>query len=167
VLAVDNLYKSFQSRAGERVEVLRGVTFELAAGEMVALVGASGAGKSTLLQIIGGLDVGEAGDVRLEGKSVAQQDSRSTALFRNQEIGFVFQFHHLLPDLSAEENVALPLLVRRTPARRALDAAREMLDAVGLDARRRHTPASTFGRRTPARRHRTRARRSSAPPPRR
>jgi len=145
VLVVDDLYKSFQSRAGERVEVLRGVTFALAACEMVALVGASGAGKSTLLQIIGGLDAADAGDVRLEGKSVALQDSRSTARFRNQEIGFVFQFHHLLPDLSAEENAALPLLVRREARSRALDAARLMLDAVGLDARRRHTPNELSG----------------------
>lgn len=145
LLVVNDVYKSFEPRAGERVEVLRGVTFEVARGEMVALVGASGAGKSTLLQVVGGLEARDSGDVRLDGKSVVQQDSRSAAVFRNAEIGFVFQFHHLLPDLSAEENAALPLLVRRAPRRRALDAARLVLDAVGLDARRRHTPGELSG----------------------
>jgi lipoprotein-releasing system ATP-binding protein len=134
----------FGDGAGE-VVALPGVDLMLSRGETVAVVGASGAGKSTLLHILGGLERPTAGEVWLEGRSLyAMPDAERTRL-RNTALGFVYQFHHLLPEFTAEENVAMPLLIRRLPAKQALQQAAEMLAAVGLQARRNHTPAMLSG----------------------
>ena len=144
-LVVEDLRKSFREPAGGALEVLRGVSFELGAGEMAAVVGASGAGKTTLLHVLGGLEAADAGAVRLGRFDIARASAAELAGWRGREVGFVFQFHHLLADLSAEENVALPLLVARAGRREALDRAREMLGRVGLGARLRHAAGELSG----------------------
>ena len=141
LLVVSDLRKSFRDPAGHGVEVLRGVSFAAAGGEALAVVGASGAGKSTLLHVVGGLEESDAGVVRLGGRDVAGAGAR----FRNAEVGFVFQFHHLLPDLTALENVALPLMVGRAPAAEARARAAEMLARVGLSARAAHRARELSG----------------------
>ena len=144
-LVVEDVRKSFRDPAGGALEVLRGVSFELRAGEMAAVVGASGAGKTTLLQVLGGLEAADAGRVSLGEFDVTRASVAELARWRGREVGFVFQFHHLLADLSAEENVALPLLVARRGAREARRAAREMLERVGLAARARHAAGELSG----------------------
>src|SRR4051812_24973586 len=119
-LEVSDLCKSFREPSGGVLEVLRGVSLSLRAGEAAAVVGASGAGKTTLLHVVGGLEAADAGDVRLCEFDVARGSAAELVRWRGREVGFVFQFHHLLADLSAEENVALPLLVARTGRREAL-----------------------------------------------
>jgi len=115
ILACDNVQKHFVE-AGQRLEVLRGVELQVQAGETIAIIGASGSGKTTLLQILGGLDLPTSGTVRLMGKAFADLSDAARGDLRNQALGFVYQFHHLLPEFSALENVAMPLLVRRAPA---------------------------------------------------
>ncbi|MBU3725200.1 MAG: ATP-binding cassette domain-containing protein [Burkholderiaceae bacterium] len=134
----------FGDGAGE-VVVLNGITLALRKGETVAVVGASGAGKSTLLHVLGGLETPTSGEVLLNGRSLyTMADGERTAL-RNHWLGFVYQFHHLLPEFTAEENVAMPLLIRRLPAAQARAQAAEMLARVGLAQRRTHTPAMLSG----------------------
>lgn len=138
------LRKVFGDGAGE-VVVLSGVDLALEKGETVAVVGASGAGKSTLLHILGGLEMPTAGEVLLNGRSLyAMADGERTRL-RNHWLGFVYQFHHLLPEFTAEENVAMPLLIRRQSPASARHKAAEMLARVGLSQRRSHTPAMLSG----------------------
>jgi lipoprotein-releasing system ATP-binding protein len=144
-LRVEDLRKSFREPAGGVLEVLRGVSFELRAGEMAAVVGASGAGKTTLLHVLGGLEAADAGGARLGRFRITRASPAELARWRGREVGFVFQFHHLLADLSAEENVALPLLVARAGRRGALVSAREMLEKVGLGARLRHAAGELSG----------------------
>jgi lipoprotein-releasing system ATP-binding protein len=145
VLCVRALRKSYSLPSGGALEVLRGVTFDVRGDEMLAVVGASGAGKSTLLHICGGLDEADSGSVRVGEVDLLRADAAQLARVRNREIGFVFQFHHLLPDLTALENVALPLLVARTHARTAHAAALELLVAVGLQARATHRTGELSG----------------------
>jgi lipoprotein-releasing system ATP-binding protein len=144
-LEVEGLRKSFREPAGGALEVLRGVSFGLAAGEMAAVVGASGAGKTTLLHVLGGLEAADAGAARLGPFDVTRASAAELAGWRGREVGFVFQFHHLLADLSAEENVALPLLVARAGWREAATAARATLERVGLGARLRHAAGELSG----------------------
>ena len=144
-LVVSDLRKSFSRPAGAALEVLRGVTFSVAAGEMLAVVGASGAGKSTLLHVLGGLEAADGGLARLGEFDITRADGAELARFRRREVGFVFQSHRLLPDLSAEENVALPLLVARTGKPEALVAARAILAAVGLAGRTTHAAGELSG----------------------
>jgi lipoprotein-releasing system ATP-binding protein len=144
-LIVEDLRKSFRDPSGGVLEVLRGVSFELSAGEMAAVVGASGAGKTTLLHVVGGLESADAGSVRLGDFDVTRADAALLARWRGREVGFVFQFHHLLADLSAEENVALPLLVARRGRRESREAARGMLERVGLEARASHAAGELSG----------------------
>jgi lipoprotein-releasing system ATP-binding protein len=144
-LIVRELRKAYASPSGARVEVLRGASFTLAAGEMLAVTGASGAGKSTLLHVLGGLDAADGGSVRLGEIELTRAGSAELARVRGEQIGFVFQFHHLLPDLSALENVALPLLVARRKPRAARAAASELLAAVGLSERALHRPGELSG----------------------
>jgi lipoprotein-releasing system ATP-binding protein len=136
---VVGLRKSFRSPAGEALEVLRGVSFEVRAGEMLAVVGASGAGKSTLLQVLGGLEAADAGEARLGEFEITRGGAgREQSRFRQREVGFVFQFHHLLADLTAKENVALPLRIARRSRREADERAARMLERVGLAERASH-----------------------------
>jgi lipoprotein-releasing system ATP-binding protein len=138
LLIVRELRKAYASPSGKALEVLRGVSFTLAAGEMLAVMGASGAGKSTLLHVLGGLDTADGGSARLGEIELTRVAGAELARMRNEQIGFVFQFHHLLPDLSALENVALPLLVARRKTSEAREAAQAMLAAVNLSARAQH-----------------------------
>lgn len=137
-LKVTDLRKSFLSPAGERLEVLRGVSFSARAGETVAIMGSSGAGKSTLLHLLGGLEAADHGSVVVGEITVDRANASELARFRNRRVGFIFQFHHLLPDLTTAENVSLPLLIKRTRHDEAMRRARRMLEEVGLDGRISH-----------------------------
>jgi len=145
LLCVSELRKAYASPSGASVEVLRGASFTLAAGEMLAVMGASGAGKSTLLHVLGGLDTADGGSARLGEIELTRVQGAELARLRNEQVGFVFQFHHLLPDLSALENVALPLLVARRKSAEAREAAQAMLAAVNLSARALHRPGELSG----------------------
>jgi len=131
-LVVKNLRKSFRTAAGAKLEVLRDISFTVEAGEIVAIMGASGAGKSTLLHLLGGLESASSGSIRFGALEVTQAPAAKLARYRNREVGFVFQFHHLLPDLTAAENVALPLSISRTPWRQSRRRAVEALETLGL-----------------------------------
>jgi len=144
VLSCDNVHKHFED-AGQRLAVLKGVDLEVGAGETLAIVGASGSGKTTLLQILGGLDLPSSGHVRIDGRRIDELSDAERGRLRNQALGFVYQFHHLLPEFTALENVAMPLLVRRMPAAAAAARARELLERVGLAARLTHRPAQLSG----------------------
>jgi len=134
-LRVTDLRKSFLSPTGERIEVLRGVSFSAAPGEVVAIMGASGAGKSTLLHLLGGLEAADHGSIVAGQFAIDRATPSALARFRNKQVGFVFQFHNLLPDLTAAENVSLPLRITRTSCREAMRHALQMLEEVGLDSR--------------------------------
>jgi lipoprotein-releasing system ATP-binding protein len=138
------IYKEFPSGEG-RLEVLKGVDFALAPGETVSIVGESGAGKSTLLQILGGLDRPTRGQVILGDAHLARLDDRTLSRVRNRELGFVFQFHHLLMEFSAVENVMMPLLIRGIARAEARPRAQAVLERVGLAARLDHKPRALSG----------------------
>jgi lipoprotein-releasing system ATP-binding protein len=143
-LACEHVSKHFEE-AGQRLEVLRDVNLVVEHGETLAIVGASGSGKTTLLQILGGLDLPTGGTVRIKGKSFADLPDTARGRLRNEALGFVYQFHHLLPEFSALENVAMPLMVRRLPVAEAEREARAFLERVGLGARLTHRPAQLSG----------------------
>ncbi len=144
VIECRGLSKSFREGT-DAVEVLRGVTLSVAAGERVAVVGSSGSGKSTLLHLLGGLDVLSAGEVKLLGRDFSAISDRERGRLRNGALGFIYQFHHLLAEFSALENVAMPLFVRRMARDEALARAAETLTAVGLGHRLEHTPGELSG----------------------
>jgi lipoprotein-releasing system ATP-binding protein len=127
------------------LEVLSGVDLNVAPAERLAIIGASGSGKTTLLQIMGGLDEPTSGEVIVGGRSIAHTSEVEKSTLRNRFIGFVYQFHHLLPEFTAQENVALPLMIRRTAKDEAMAAAAELLGRVGLDARLGHKPGELSG----------------------
>ncbi|RNC68913.1 MAG: ABC transporter ATP-binding protein [Desulfuromonadales bacterium] len=144
LLEVIGLHKTYGS--GEaRVEVLKGVDLRVAEGETIALVGASGAGKSTLLHIMGTLDHPSAGKVLFSGEEVFRLGEAALASFRNRSIGFVFQFHHLLPEFTALENVMMPALISGKKRSEAMEPARELLTEVGLGHRLTHKPGELSG----------------------
>jgi len=144
LLQCRELCKRYQE-GSVQTDVLRNVTFSLQPGELVAIVGSSGSGKSTLLHLLGGLDAPTAGDVVFDGQSLNAMSSSAKASLRNRELGFIYQFHHLLPDFNALENVAMPLLIGKTGKAEAQQRAREMLAAVGLEKRAHHRPSELSG----------------------
>lgn len=144
LLQCDNLCKCYQE--GQiQTDVLRHVTFTLQRGEMMAIVGSSGSGKSTLLHLLGGLDSPSSGEVIFQGQRLNAMSAAEKALLRNRELGFIYQFHHLLPDFSALENTAMPLLIGGKSPAEAQKAAQQMLAAVGLSRRIEHRPAELSG----------------------
>jgi lipoprotein-releasing system ATP-binding protein len=144
LISARGLHKSYRTVAGE-IEVLQGVELEVAPGEMVAIVGASGVGKSTLLHVLGTLDRPDAGELSIAGEDVLGLSDARRCAFRNRTLGFVFQFHHLLPEFSALENVAMPLLIGGCRAAEADRRARALLEEVGLAARVAHRPGALSG----------------------
>jgi len=144
VLEASDVHKSFR-QGPVTLSVLSGVNLRIAAGERIAIVGASGSGKTTLLQILGGLDRPSSGRVLVTGRDIHAVGEQERCALRNRAIGFVYQFHHLLPEFSALENVAMPLLVRRVPAADARAQARDLLARVGLAERETHRPHQLSG----------------------
>lgn len=144
VLSCRNIAKSYEE-GPQSVQVLSGVELELNPGERVAIVGSSGSGKSTLLNMLGGLDVPTTGSVWLAGEELSALNERARGLLRNRALGFVYQFHHLLPEFTALENVCMPLLIGRTPIAEARQRATALLERVGLGRRLSHKPAELSG----------------------
>ena len=144
VLEARAVSKSFR-QGPVTLEVLRGVALAVASGERLAIVGASGSGKTTLLQILGGLDRPSGGEVLVDGRDIHALREKERGELRNRALGFVYQFHHLLPEFSALENVAMPLLVRRARISEARERARELLERVGLGERLGHRPHQLSG----------------------
>jgi lipoprotein-releasing system ATP-binding protein len=144
VLSATNIAKTYQE-GSLRTDVLRAVNLSVRRGETLAIIGASGTGKSTLLHILGGLDAPTAGEVVVEGKTMSRLSDRARGDLRNKSLGFVYQFHHLLPEFSAVENVCMPLLIRGTAIGEARQRAIDLLQRVGLGARLEHKPGELSG----------------------
>jgi lipoprotein-releasing system ATP-binding protein len=144
VLVLDNVHKSFRHNQ-HMIQVLKGIDLVVQAAESLSITGASGAGKSTLLNIMGALESPSQGMVRYENRSVSDMNEGELCQLRNRDIGFVFQFHHLLPEFNALENALIPALIARIPRRKAADMARDMLGKVGLEGRMNHRVGELSG----------------------
>jgi len=144
VLSCQNLSKQYNEGANA-VNVLDNLQLQLHAGERIAIVGSSGSGKSTLLNLLGGLDNPSSGSVHLAGQDLAKLSEKKRGLLRNKKLGFVYQFHHLLAEFTALENVCMPLLIGKTPVTKAREQANRLLARVGLEARTAHKPAQLSG----------------------
>ena len=140
MIKATNIYKSYDD-----LKVLKGIDIEITEGEVVTFVGKSGAGKSTLLHILGTLDRADKGNVWIKGHDVSQMNDKELSIFRNNEIGFVFQFHHLLPEFTALENVCIPAFIKKTKENEARKRAAELLDYLGLADRMTHKPSQLSG----------------------
>jgi lipoprotein-releasing system ATP-binding protein len=145
ILEASGLRKVYRGGDGSEIQVLSGVDLEVSRGEFVAIVGASGSGKSTLLHLLGALDTPTGGTVRLDGRSYGEQSAAELAAIRNRKVGFVFQFHHLLREFTALENVMMPLLIAGEDETRARSRAEELLATVGLAGRMAHRPGALSG----------------------
>ena len=144
VLAASHVSRIYQE-GPLKVSVLADVNLHVAAGERIAIVGASGSGKSTLLHLLGGLDAPSSGEIRVQGQLLSNLGEAARGALRNRALGFVYQFHHLLPEFTALENVMMPLLIRRLPGKEASARAAAMLDKVGLATRLQHKPGELSG----------------------
>lgn len=144
VLECRHVHKEYRD-AGKQLKVLTGVNLSVAKGEQIAIMGRSGSGKTTLLQVLGGLDIPSQGEVFINGANVHHLSESKQEQLRNRSLGFIYQFHHLLPEFSALENVAMPLLIANMEPKRALAKARVLLDKVGLTARVSHKPSALSG----------------------
>lgn len=144
IIKVEKLCKSYMS-GGKPLNVLDNIDLSIQQGDFISLMGASGSGKSTLLNIIGTMDTPNAGDIWIAGQQVTHMPEKQLAMFRLKHIGFVFQFHYLLPEFSIEENVAMPLMIRGQNRLKAIENAREMLDYLGMTERMHHFPAEISG----------------------
>jgi len=144
-LIAEDLHKSFRTGSGGRLEVLRGVSLTVNAGEVVAIIGDSGTGKTTLLHLLGALGRPDHGRILFNGQDIFDQNDEALSRWRNQSIGFIFQFHHLLPEFNALENVAMPALIRGDSLRKARPRAQTLLTQLGLDSRLIHRPSELSG----------------------
>jgi lipoprotein-releasing system ATP-binding protein len=144
IIKVEKLCKSYMS-GGKPLNVLDNIDLSIQQGDFISLMGASGSGKSTLLNIIGTMDTPNAGDIWIAGQQVTHMPENQLAMFRLKHIGFIFQFHYLLPEFSIEENVAMPLMIRGQNRLKAIENAREMLDYLGMTERMHHFPAEISG----------------------
>ncbi len=145
ILTAKNIVKSYQSVQNKKLNVLKGISLEIERKKITVIVGASGAGKSTLLHILSGLDLPDEGKVLINENEIFKLNEKQSSTFRNKYIGFVFQFHHLLPEFSAEENVAIPLMIAGLPFKESITKATEILKSIGLEDRISHKPAELSG----------------------
>jgi len=145
ILSSENITKSYQSTKKNKLEVLKSITFEIEANKISVIVGASGAGKSTLLHLLGGLDRPDSGKVFYEQKNIFDYNNDKLAKFRNENMGFVFQFHHLLPEFTALENVSIPQMIKGVSLKSASNNSLRLLEIVGLKDRADHKPAELSG----------------------
>ncbi len=145
ILEAKNIRKSFFNEEEERLNILKGVSLNIEKGKISVIVGASGAGKSTLLHILGGLDYPDSGEVYINSTNIFKLNDEKLSKFRNEKIGFVFQFHHLLPEFTALENVAIPIMISGIQKKKALHKAEELLNTIGLKERTNHKPSALSG----------------------
>lgn len=145
ILEAVNITKSFMNTKGKTLEVLKGIDLSVEENNIEVIIGASGAGKSTLLYLLSGLDTPDQGNVKIKGTDIFKLNDEKISKFRNDHIGFVFQFHHLLPEFTAAENIALPQMVKGISLKKAIKKSEELLEAVGLLDRKEHKPAELSG----------------------
>lgn len=145
LIKTENLIKTFTTTKDVKLEILKSISFEIVEGKITLILGASGAGKSTLLHLLGGLDKPDSGKIYFKGENILEFPEKKIAKFRNMNIGFVFQFHHLLPEFTAMENVAIPQMILGTSFRKASERASTILNEVGLSDRKNHKPAELSG----------------------